>query len=114
MIAWILVGLLLVVANLNGAAAIVFRYRWLSEEASHQREHAATKKVGKWYQERTEALEQESAILAAQLVQAGAQPVRTAMPLYPPEDHAQYAFDSTGIVVSRLDPRDMPMGSDAL
>jgi hypothetical protein len=69
---------------------------------------AAFKKVGQWYQERLEASENEARALAEQLVASGSI-VRHAMPTPDPEPGYEYAYDETGLVRERLDPRDLPI-----
>lgn len=70
--------------------------------------HRETKRVGKWYQTRVAELEQENAVLANQVLNAGALPIRNAMPLDLPEEGKLYAYDQTGLVREELDPRDIP------
>lgn len=68
---------------------------------------ASYKRIGKWYEHRVEELENETRQLAEQVLASGAV-VRHAMPVQGPLPDDQYAFDPTGLVVEKLDPRDVP------
>ena len=88
---------------------------WVAEQnigfnrVSHERELAGVNKVGKWYENRVEELENENRQLAEQVVISGSVP-RLAMPLPGPDEAAIYAYDGTGLIREKLDPRDVPYG----
>jgi hypothetical protein len=98
MIAWILVALFFALACFAGALWFVEREKL-----------ASYKRIGQWYEHRVEELENETRQLAMQVVQSTGHP-GIAMPLQEPEPYYEYASDPSGIVVERLDPRDLPLG----
>lgn len=77
------------------------------EKRTAATELAAVKKVGKWYEQRVLDLEEETRQLAGQVIASGG--VGVAMPSWPGEPDAEYAYDPTGLVRERLDPRDVPV-----
>jgi len=94
----LLAALLFAAACLAGADSLV------------QRGHlAAYKRVGAWYEKRVTELENETRQLAEQLVASGAV-VRHAMPIPEADPAYDYAYDATGLIRERLDPRDLPIG----
>jgi hypothetical protein len=68
-------------------------------------ELASYKKVGSWYEARVVELEAENRNLAEQIVNSMGHPA-VAMPPWPNDAGAEYAYDSTGLVRETLDPRD--------
>jgi hypothetical protein len=91
------------------ASIVVARAQLTGRLVAKQAEIDALKKVGKWYEERNAELENETRSLAEQVV-AGGSVVRHAMPLPGDDPVYEYAFDTTGLVAEKLDPRDLPVG----
>lgn len=102
------VGVLIVYACVITALAIVFNERIVNEKDRHETELAAYKKVGRWYEERVQALEYETTQLAGQVLATTGHPA-VAMPYEPLPPPKLYAFDQTGLVVEELDDRDLPV-----
>jgi multidrug efflux pump subunit AcrB len=101
----LLAALFFALAVVGWMAAYVEQQKAKSLGEMHTTELASINKIGKWYQDRVEELENETRQLAAQVVASGGV-VAPAMPL-PPADFAyDYASDPTGLVVERLDPRE--------
>lgn len=96
-------------AVLASAAALYLVFAGRVVEESHAKELAGVNKVGKWYENRVQELEEETQLLAAQIVAAGSAPIRQVMPRSDPDSYAEYAFDPTGLVVEKLDARDLPV-----
>lgn len=67
------------------------------------------KRVGQWYENRVAELELETRQLAAQIIDGGSLVRPTAMPLPDDDMVGEWAYDSTGLVRERLDPRDLPI-----
>jgi hypothetical protein len=103
-----LIACLFVFTVAGWAAFAIGRVQLKERLAGAQVNFDAHNKVGKWYQERVEELENENRQLAEQIIASGA--IRhIAMPVPPRDDDALYASDATGLVVERLDPRDIPL-----
>jgi hypothetical protein len=77
---------------------------------AHKVELAAVNKVGRWYEGRVEELENETRALAGQIVAIGGVTPHHAMPLPEADPGYEYASDATGLVLERLDPRDLLVG----
>lgn len=97
MIAWILLAVTFAWACVATATILVWQTR-----------NEALKKVGGWYEQRVKDLENETRQLAEQVIASG-QIVRPAMPIPEPEPRYEYAYDETGLVSDRLEPRDLPI-----
>lgn len=104
-------GVFFGVAVVAMAWCIVLNERVTTNQSRHDTEMESYKRVGKWFEKRVAELEQETTVLAAQVIQAGQVPVpKYAMPSPGPDDDAMYSFDDTGLVVDKLDPRELPYG----
>ena len=74
-------------------------------DATHVEEINGINRVGKWYEDRVEELENETRQLAEQIVASGA--VRHhAMPLPEPGVVEEYNYDQTGLVRETVDTRE--------
>ena len=100
---------LIIACAFTGAEIRVGRQRLEGRIDAWNAERDALKKLGKWYEARVAELEQDSALLASQLVQAGTVPIHAAMPISRHEPSNEYASDPTGLVVEKLDPYDLPV-----
>ena len=74
-------------------------------DATHVEEINGINRVGKWYEDRVEELENETRQLAEQIVASGSIRHR-AMPLPEPGVVEEYRSDATGLFVEKVDPRD--------
>jgi len=96
-----------ILAGVFFAAAVIGWSLAITGQKMHAVEMASYKKVGSWYEQRVDELENETRSLAGQLVATGAV-VHHAMPVSPIVNH-EYAYDDTGLVRETLDPRDLPI-----
>lgn len=105
-----ILGLIIVMAAAL-ATAYGERTKRIASDQKHEVEIKTYENVKDFWLRRYEESQQEAIVLAAQLVQLGTVPTpKYAMPLPDPDDGAEYSYDSTGLVVDKLDPREMPYG----
>jgi hypothetical protein len=100
-------GVLFAYAVLASAVAYAQHARAKYQREAWEHKLESNNKVGKWYQDRVAELENESRALAEQVVASGGV-VRHAMPFEPVGPPEEFAYDATGLVRERLDPRDLP------
>lgn len=100
-----MIVLLLILLAVVFAAACFGYSLWLVE----REKLSSYKRVGTWYEKRVAELENENRQLASQIVEGLGRPA-IAMPLPEPLPDYEYASDPSGIIVERLDPRDVPLG----
>lgn len=106
MIWFVVASVEFVAAVLLGSSALYHLKANELLEKNHERELAAFKKVGKWYEDRVVELEAETRNLAQQVVDTMGHPA-VAMPRWPDEPQSEYAYDQTGLVRETLDPREV-------